>query len=47
MYVAGKQVAETHRLSATLDAKAIGDGPITVVACDLYDNASKPSRPVR
>ena len=44
VYAGGTQVAETHRLSATLDAAKTGTEPLTVVAYDLYDNASKPSK---
>ncbi len=44
VYAADKLVAETHRLSAALDAKAVGAAPLTVVACDLYNNASQPSK---
>ena len=43
----GKVVAETHRLSVKLKAELLAGKELTVVARDLYENASKPSKPVR
>ena len=39
--------AESHRLTARLRASAVGDTAVTVVAVDLYGNASTPSAPAR
>ena len=44
VYAGTKLVAETHRLSATLDAANVGGAPLTIVAYDLYDDASQPSK---
>ena len=43
IYADKKLLAETHRLSTKLKASAVGQTPLTVVAVDLYGNASKPS----
>ena len=40
-------VAETHRLSATLEAAKLAGRSIVVTALDLYGNESAPSEPVR
>ncbi|MFO7897441.1 MAG: hypothetical protein R6V58_00100, partial [Planctomycetota bacterium] len=45
VYAGAELVAETHRLSAALDPDAVGGRPLTVVACDLYDNCSAPAAP--
>ena len=45
MYVGEGLVAETHRLSVTLDAEK-APGPLRVTACDLYGNESAPSEVV-
>ena len=42
VYAGGKLVAETHRLSVTVLGTKVGAAPITVVAYDLYGNASQP-----
>jgi hypothetical protein len=47
VYADERLVSETHRLSATLDAAKVGGKPLTVVACDLYENASEPSEPAK
>ncbi len=41
----GKQLAETHGLSAEVPAGGAAGKPIAVVAVDLYGNASGPARP--
>lgn len=43
----GKQVAQTHQLSARLPAAKVKGKAVTVVAYDFYGNASKPSEPAR
>ena len=42
----GKVVAESHRLSAAVEAARAAGKALTVVARDLYGNASEPSKPV-
>lgn len=46
IYADKKLVAESHRLSAKLKKADVGDAPLTIVAVDLYGNASEPSQPV-
>jgi hypothetical protein len=46
IYAGKNLIAESHRLTARVKASATGDGPLTVVAVDLYGNASAPSAPV-
>jgi len=43
VFAGGKQVAETHQLSARLKTPEAGAGPFTVVGVDLYGNTSAPS----
>ena len=43
----GKVLAETHGLSVKLKAGDAAGKDLTVVARDLYENASKPSSPAR
>jgi len=47
VYAGKNLVAETHRLSVMLDAKTVGAAPLTVVAYDLYGNASTPAAPAK
>ncbi|OAI46373.1 hypothetical protein AYO44_02080 [Planctomycetaceae bacterium SCGC AG-212-F19] len=46
IYSGTNLVAESHQLTARLKASAVGNAPLTLVAVDLYGNASPPSEPV-
>jgi len=43
----GEPTAETHQLSIGIDAAKLAGNAVTVVACDLYGNASEPSEPAK
>lgn len=47
IYAGANFIAESHRLSARLKAATVGTAALTVVAVDLYGNASTPSAPAR
>jgi hypothetical protein len=42
LFAGGRKLLETHRLTATVDAGQVAGKPVTVVACDLYGNSSRP-----
>jgi hypothetical protein len=46
IYAGKEQIAETDRLSIRTQASACIAVPLTIVAYDLYGNASEPSEPV-